>query len=343
MSDKRSKSADILNGLVALLIVLVAGILLYLIRMEPVDLAAGAVELGMRAVAPYKGNAADGVTTVVNSMLVGGKTYTGGAQSFRTDTDGALYIIPAGPSTVTLLAGDPLPITPAIGSVLEVTQATPDDLNTNANLQYEDADVTVARPLPVGGSLEITTSEDLTVTLDGEQITVADIITGEQNIGTVINDVPMVPFQPISRIGPTELVGINEQMAQFEYSDATEIALGCTCSGEFLGLTGIFSGTLTEAATFLVFASDPSISLGDANMPTASWPLVIIKYDVAAGDWHEEDSGGTGAMFYSVQPGAFDELTSVWIVVYWEGGTTVNSLAGDNEKIDVGFWFRQDS
>ncbi len=306
------------NFLLALIFVVLVGIFINVALPQPPD-----APMIMSAVAPYQGNAADGVTTTVNSMLVGGKTYTDGAQSFRTDTEGALYIIPAGPSTVTLSAGDPLPITGTIGTIVGVVD------------------------------VDATGQGDVPITLDGEQITVADIVTGEVDIGTVINvvdvdatgqgDLPMVPFAPITEIPVTEIIGIDEQVDQFEYSAATELAFGSTVSGELLNATVPISGLLTEAGTLLIFDADPSVSLADANLATASWALAIGKVDIAAGDWYEEDSGGTGAVATFAEPIAFHAVSSLWIVYYHEGATQWNSLAGDNESLSFQAELRLDS
>lgn len=306
------------NFLLALIFVVLVGILISVALSGPPD-----APVAMRAVAPYQGNAADGVTTTVNSQLVGGKTITGGAQSLRTDTDGALHIIPAGPSTVTLSAGDPLPITGTIGTIVGVVD------------------------------VDATGQGDVPITLDSEQITVADIVTGEVDIGTVINvvdvdatgqgDLPMVPFAPIAETGVTEIIGENEQVSQYDWSEGTEIALGGTYSGEVLNITLILSGTLTEAGTLLIFDADPSVTIGDANLATASWLLVIGKLDIAAGDWYEEDSGGTGAVATFAEPIAFHALSSLWVAYYHEGATQWNSAAGDNESLDIQIEYRRDS
>lgn len=142
------------NFLLALIFLALVGIFINVALSGPPD-----APVAMRAVAPYQGNAADGVTTTVNSMLVGGKTYTGGAQSLRTDTDGALHIIPAGPSTVTLSAGDPLPVT--ITEPITVIQSDADLLLVNANIQQGDADIAIGNPL------YITPTQDLSVQLRG--------------------------------------------------------------------------------------------------------------------------------------------------------------------------------
>ena len=52
----------------------------------------------------------------------------------------------------------------------EVTQATPDDLNANANLQVGDVDVGAGNPVPV----DATGQGDVPVTLDGEAVTIQD-------------------------------------------------------------------------------------------------------------------------------------------------------------------------
>ncbi|KKN29618.1 hypothetical protein LCGC14_0842320 [marine sediment metagenome] len=159
------------NFLLALIFLALAGIFVRVVALGPPD-----APVVMRAVAPYKGNAADGVTTVVNSMLVGGKTYTGGAQSFRTDTEGRPIVQAFGSTTVTLLSGETItvvsddagnflananmqqgdldvsltnPLYVSVTTPITVIQTDADVFKSDANMQYEDADVTAARPLPV--------------------------------------------------------------------------------------------------------------------------------------------------------------------------------------------------
>ena len=225
--------------------------------------------------------------------------------------------------TVFLAAGDPLPITGTIGTIVGVVD------------------------------VDATGQGDVPITLDSEQITVADIVTGEVDIGTVINvvdvdatgqgDLPMVPFAPIAETGVTEIIGENEQVSQYDWSEGTEIALGGTYSGEVLNITLILSGTLTEAGTLLIFDADPSVTLADANLATASWLLAIGKVDVAAGDWFEENAAGTGATATFAVPIAFHSMSSLWVAFYHEGATQWNSLAADNESLDVQIEIRRDS
>ncbi len=258
-------------------------------------------------------------------------TAFGMTRTLSQPSDGSVALQGYQVRTVFLAAGDPLPTTMTMP--IAVIQSDANLLKADANLQYEDTDVTAARPLPVGGSIEITTSADLTVTLDGEVVLVD--ATGQ-------GDLPMVPFATVLEVS-VELVGIDEQLAQFEWSEGTEVPLGGTYSGELLNLTVILSGTLSEADTILVFDADPSVTLADANLATASWLLAIGKYDIAAGDWFEEDSGGTGAVGTFAEPIAFHPVSSLWFTLYHEGGTTINSLAADNESVTIHVEIRRDS
>ncbi len=306
--------------LLVLIFVVLAGIFVRVVALGPPDELVRMESMEPRYV---QGFAADGSTAAGNPVQVAGKDSGGLAQSLRTDTDGALYIIPAGPSTVTLSAGDPLPITGTIGTIVGVVD------------------------------VDATGQGDVPITLDSEQITVADIVTGEVDIGTVINvvdvdatgqgDLPMVPFAAIAETGVTEIIGENEQVSQYDWSEGTEIALGGTYSGEVLNITLILSGTLTEAGTLLVFDADPSVTIADANLATASWLLAIGKIDIAAGDWFEENSGGTGAVAHFATPIAFHALSSLWVAYYHEGSTQWNSGATDNETLDIQIEYRKDS
>jgi len=178
--------------------------------------------------------------------------------------------------------------------------------------------------LPVTGTTIITTTEDIPVTLDNE------VVSSQ-------------PFTALAETGVTELIGADEQASQYDYSEGTEIALGGSYSGEILNVTLILSGTLSEAGTLLIFDADPSVTLADANLATASWLLAIGKIDVAAGNWFEENSGGTGAVATFAEPIAFHSLSSLWVAYYHEGSTQWNSLAADNETLDIQVEYRRDS
>ncbi len=217
---------------------------------------------------------------------------------------------------VSLAAGDPLPVT--ITMPIAVIQGDADLLLVNANVQQDNVDVGIGNPL------YITPTQRLEVN------------------ATTSGDLPMVPFATVLEAS-VELVGIDEQLAQFEWSEGTEVPLGGTYSGELLNLTVILSGTLSEADTILVFDADPSVTLADANLATASWLLAIGKYDIAAGDWFEEDSGGTGAVATFPEPIAFHPTSSLWFALYHEGSTTINSLAGNNESVTIHVEIRRDS
>ena len=247
--------------------------------------------------------------------------------------------------------------------IVAVTREPADDLEVRGYQIRTIGGVSSGVTLPITGTTIITTTEDIPVTLDGEAVTVSDITTGtvsvEQSTHDSLNvnanaqvgnaDVsasnPMLaaPFQAMVETGAVELIGVDEQASQYDWSDGTEIALGGTYSGEILNVTLILSGSLSEAGTLVVFDADPSVTLADANLATASWLLAIGKNDVAAGDWFEENSGGTGAVAHFATPIAFHGVSSLWVAYYHEGATQWNSLAADNETLDIQIEYRRDS
>ena len=121
----------------------------------------GTLPIPMSAVAPYQGNAADGVTTTGNAYLQGGKDPGGLARSIRTDTSGRIVVMPGEPPTVTLAAGDPLPVTMTMP--VAVIQSDADLLKADANAQQGGIDVGIGNPLYV------TPTQRLFVTVDDVQ------------------------------------------------------------------------------------------------------------------------------------------------------------------------------
>lgn len=324
MEEKRNYLTPVL--IVVLILVTALGIVQNM--SEPLD---GTLPVPMAAVLPYGGNAADGITSTGNSQLIGGKDSGGLARSLRTDTSGRAEITSTGALPVSLAAGDPLPITGTIGEIIGVVDVDATGQGTlpisgtiGSVIGVVDVDATGQGTLPISGTI-------------GAIIGVVDVdATGQ-------GDLPMVPFAAITELAVTEIIGENEQAAQYDWSDGTQLALGGTYSGEILNITLILSGTLSEAGTLVVFDADPNVNLAAANLATASWLLAIGKVDIAAGDWYEEDSGGTGAVATFAEPIAFHALSSLWVAYYHEGATQWNSLAADNETLDIQIEYRRDS
>ena len=119
------------------------------------------------------------------------------------------------------------------------------------------------------------------------------------------------PFAALIEGGLTELVGINEQVDQNDYSGSVGVALGGTYSGEILS----WCFYATEDGTGYV--------------------------DVDAGDWVTDVNGG--AAYIADQPLAFHALATLYFVWFHEDATSLNDGAGDDEQLQFNFWYRRDS
>ena len=155
-------------------------------------------------------------------------------------------------------------------------------------------------------------------------------------------------FSPILEAGLFELVGINEQVDQNDYSGEVEITLPTDnpVSGEILAVT-LYStedGTgavQTPAGRLIFFDATPTIASGDTAVLAASWPLAIGAIKVLATDWIVDSTGAIASI--KDQPLPFHALTSLFVAWLQEGATALNSAAGDDEQLECNFWYRRDT
>lgn len=141
----------------------------------------------------------------------------------------------------------------------------------------------------------------------------------------------------IHRTDAITLIGINDtSMPQNDLGASVEVAFDAERSGEILGVLLVMqedgSGAIiAEDGELYIFDQDPSISAGGAVIPTAQAVNVLGKVNVAEADW---DSDANGAIAYITDtPVAFDNLSSLYLAYRHTGATTINSAAGDDEKL----------
>ena len=156
------------------------------------------------------------------------------------------------------------------------------------------------------------------------------------------------PFMPMREGGLTELVGINEQVDQSDYSGSVAVTLDATIprSGEILSVclysTEDGSGAVqTPAGRLLVLDADPAVSSGDTSITAAEWVTVLGHIKVLSGDWLTDANGGI-AYVHDV-PIPFHDLNTLYFVWFHEDATSLNSAAGDDEQLQMNCWYRQDS
>lgn len=164
-----------------------------------------------------------------------------------------------------------------------------------------------------------------------------------------IGQAQVAPFAPILEIGVTELITINETIAQYDWTAVVTATLATTHSGEILAValyaTEDDAGAIvTEAGVLIIADASLLTSAADANLGAAIWPTILGVVDVANTEWFEENSGQTGAIAYIVNtPIPFHEVSSLRLSFYHTGATTWNDGATDDEQLEVNIWYRRDS
>jgi len=154
------------------------------------------------------------------------------------------------------------------------------------------------------------------------------------------------PWEPITEGGLTELIGINEQVDQNDYSGSVGVALVETSSGEILSFTLTTSengdgAILTPTGKIFVFDADPTIASGDTSMTIGERRTVIGKVHVSAADWTADANGATAYIIDT--PVAFHAVDTLYFAWFHEDMTSFNALAGDDEMLELNFEFRRDS
>jgi hypothetical protein len=157
------------------------------------------------------------------------------------------------------------------------------------------------------------------------------------------------PFDQIREAGLTELVGKDEQVDQNDYGGSVAVSIadnGQPVSGEILSFvfysTEEGSGSVqTPDGVLLILDADPATSAGDTSITAAEHQTVLGKVDLETADWHTDANGGV-AMIHDV-PVPFHHLTNLYLLWFHENATGLNDGAGDDEVLEVNFWYRRDS
>lgn len=158
------------------------------------------------------------------------------------------------------------------------------------------------------------------------------------------------PFSNMLEAGLTELVGIDEQVDQNDYSGSVEIDVSAPgsqpTSGEILAFafyaTEDGSGAIQDSAGKLILLdADPAVSSGDTALAAAEFVTILGVVDVAASDWHIDANGGVAYIYDTPVP--FHALTSIYAVWFHSDATSLNSAAGDDEQLEFNCWYRRDS
>jgi len=148
------------------------------------------------------------------------------------------------------------------------------------------------------------------------------------------------PFDGIRELGLTELVGVDEQVDQNDYSGSVAIdispaptpASGVIQQWMFYQTEDGTGAILSPAGTLYVLDADPDVSSGDTSLTAAEWVTIVGEIDVEAGDWSADANGSIAVI--KDQPLWFHSLSTLYFVFKLTSATSINSAAGDNEQLE---------
>ncbi len=176
---------------------------------------------------------------------------------------------------------------------------------------------------------------------------------GPDDTFSIVEDgvgLPVAPFAAILETSFLELIGEDstEVSASGDYSNTADFALGATMSGEILSFLLVShengSGEVqTGKGVVFFFDADPNIVAGATAMAAigAEHATLIGMVQIEASEWDEDASGASVVKTVAIPFHAISTIYAVYrntdTVALW------NSAAGDNEVLDMRFWFRRDS
>ena len=149
------------------------------------------------------------------------------------------------------------------------------------------------------------------------------------------------PFDGIRELGLTELIGINEQVDQNDYSASVDIdvspgpqpASGVIHQIVFYQTEDSGGAILSPAGTLFVLDADPAVANGDTAITAAEWVTVIGRVKVAATDWSTDANGSFAQP--SHDPIYFHDLSTLYFTFKLTSSTSINSAAGDDEQLEM--------
>lgn len=153
---------------------------------------------------------------------------------------------------------------------------------------------------------------------------------------------------PMGVIAMTELIGINEQVDQNDYSKSAAVALGGTYSGEILSIemytteddAGVGGAILVPDGVLYIFSADPTIAFGDTSISAAERLTLLGEKKIFAADWSSDANGGSAWLITAIP---FHPLATLYFAFKLTSATSFNSAAGDDERLRFRIWYRRDS
>lgn len=304
---------------------------------------------------------------VVNLQVSG--TYTTATVSFETTTDATNWVAlqcvdTADGSVDTTTTANGVWQCPVSGQLIRArvtwTSGTSISVFGQASsagaLTVADIDIAGAETVSISGDVTVNDPISMTIGSVAPQLDATDHVAvslygkssaaGDKEVLLDSSGNTLVkPFASATEFAVTELVGINEQIDQYDYSEDVTISLGGTYSGEILGCVFYSSedgsGQVQKpAGTLIFFDNDPAVSSGDTAIVVAQWLSVTGKITIYGSDWITDTNGGIA---YSDDPVAFHALSDLHAVWYHQGSVSLNSAAGDDERLRFACWYRRDS
>lgn len=146
--------------------------------------------------------------------------------------------------------------------------------------------------------------------------------------------------------GITELIGINEQVAQnqFAASAAFAIPMDRLRQGVIRSLGFYLNGAavgISPAGELLLLDADPAVSAGDTDLSEAEWLTIFGNVPLVNADIISDGTPAGGIATYPDLYIPFCRMSIMYLVFKLTSATQFNSLAGDDESLSVGFWWTE--
>jgi len=157
---------------------------------------------------------------------------------------------------------------------------------------------------------------------------------------------------PIHKAGPTQIIGVNEQVDASDYSSTADLQVSnpstSVASGEILAISLVSYTTgsgaaQTPAGDIYLFDTDPDTTSGSTALTAAGAEhlTLIAVVNMTSNEWFSDSVGG---FCYKSVALPFHGVSKVYAVFRPSAGaTSINDGGGDDERFDIQFWYRRDS
>jgi hypothetical protein len=143
--------------------------------------------------------------------------------------------------------------------------------------------------------------------------------------------------------GVIQIVGTDEQVDQNKYGVDVEAALyGPNSAGELYQITLYSSETgsgsvQTPECVLYIFDEDPTVAANDASLTAADGLKAIASVKFESSDWRGDSTVKIASRTVAIP---FQVVGSLWFVLQNLSATGINDAGGDDEKIEMQFWWK---